>query len=234
MVTRANNFAGGTEGTAITPANSGGLSGDAFDSVNGSVITYSSAQSYQSRFSGTIVDAAAENSWVYSGLGTITSTTWFGLWLYMTAFPTTNRAYIGRLFTAAAGAAAFLRIFNSTGIVSMADSGVGGFGAEGAVAVALNQWVRIEWMVTPGAGTGQAQWWLYNNADSSTETETSGLKTGLTLGANIDAARFGLTTSPFPAAPYTIRFGQLALSTVDKIGPFPRTAIAYDHAVQIG
>jgi hypothetical protein len=214
----SNSFDGGTDGVAVSNANSGGVSGDAFDTVTGTLCLYSSAQAHSGTLGCRIVDATVGQSVNWTGLGSITTDVYFRFYMYLTALPTTNRLYMMRLNNNAAGACGWLRLISGTGVVSMADASQAGFGAEGVVPVALNQWVRIEWRVLPSTTAGSMEWRLYNTADSSTYDDNYGPVTGLVLGANLDQMLFG-SQSTFPTTPFTVIYDDVAVSTAGWIGP---------------
>jgi hypothetical protein len=207
-ILRRNAFAGPSSGTVISPTNSQDHGQNSL-SVNGSP-TYSNTQKHSGSLAMAIINAASPVSVEWGSLGSLTAATYVRFYVYLTAYPTTNRAYVVHFVTSTGSTGAFARIFTD-GTLSLADSTNSGFGAESTAKVALNQWVRIEVMLTPGAGTGQMQWRLYNDADSSTPTETSALFTGLSVGANLNTVRFGIVTSPYPASPFTIYFDDIAL-----------------------
>jgi hypothetical protein len=122
--------------------------------------------------------------------------------------------------TAAAANSARLRIA-STGFISALNAAGNGTGTAGTVQVATNQWVRIEFRVNASTTVGQVEWWLYNNAESLTASDTASA-TAQVLGADTDALRVG-TGSASPAS-FTFYFDDLAASTTGPIGPVATSA----------
>jgi hypothetical protein len=216
----ANSFNGGVDGVVISNANSGGLSGDAFDSVTGALCKYTNdGQPYSPPCGMKIVDAAAQQTVNWTGLGSITTDLYFRFCMKLSALPTTNRFYMMRLQNNAAGACAWLRMIAGTGVMSVADASQSGFGAEGTVPVATGKWVRIEFHVKASTTVGVLEWRLYNTADSATIDDSAG-GTGLVLAANVDQMWFG-SQSTFPTTPFTVAYDNLAVSTAGWIGPVP-------------
>jgi hypothetical protein len=220
---RSNSFDGGSDGVLISPANSGGASGDAFSAVAGTLPKFSNAQAHTPGLGMRIVDpasAALPHQVEWTGLGSLTTAVYLRWYVYLTGYPVTERAYMIDLRTAAAAQCGFLRLFVTSGFVSAADATNSGFGADGSVSPALNKWVRIEARIVPSTTAGELQWRLFNNPESGTPSDASASHTGLTLGANIDAVRFGITTgAAAPANPFTILFDDVAVGTGDWIGP---------------
>lgn len=222
----SNSFDGGSAGATIDASNSGGASGNIFSSAIGSAITYSSVQVHSGRFAACGVDLTGTGWLEWDTLGSITSNVYFRWYMYLSAYPTTSHYYPLRLqTTGGASACAFLRVVSDgTGHMSAADSTLSGVGAEGSVAVALNRWVRVEARVLPSATAGQIEWRLYNTPDSQTISDSFNA-TGLTLGANIDVARWGMPVAP-PATPFTFYIDDVAVSTSGWIGTGQTTYVS--------
>jgi hypothetical protein len=214
-----NSFDGGADGVGITIANSGGGSGNAFDNGVGTLCKYTAAQQHSRALGMGIVDATVAQTVNWTGLGSITSDAYFRFYMYLTALPTTGRLYPLRLNDNAAAACGWLRLIAGTGTVSLADASQSGFGADGTVPVAINQWVRIELHVVASTTAGVLEWRLYNTADSTSIDDSAG-GTGLVLGANLDQLWFG-SQSTFPTTPFTVIYDDLAVSTAGWIGPAP-------------
>lgn len=216
----ANSFEGGADGVALTDGiggNTGGASGDYFF-VNGTALAFTNVQAHKSALSMRGVDLAGANSVEWQGLGSLTTQVFFRWYVYLSAYPTGNRHYMVRVNTSAGAQSTAFRIMSdATGHFGVADSAGSGTGQESVAAVSLNQWVRIETRVA--TGTGACDWKFYNNPESMTETENFIGLTGLSLGANIDRVQWGMPLTPVPTTPYTFHMDDLAVSTVDWIGP---------------
>lgn len=178
MTTLTNTFEGGTPGTTVTAANSGGLSGNAFDAVaavaGGSTIAFDSTYAAHGSVSLKLATASTSEStyvqWTTS-MGTQT-TVWFRLYLYLTAYPALNT----RLWNAtdASTACGSLLVHSSTspaGVLIFAGPS-GSAILTSTNAVPLNQWSRIEGFLTGSASAGQVGFSLYDQKDSLAPTET--------------------------------------------------------------
>jgi hypothetical protein len=224
MATRANSFEGGSDTTAITTANSGGTSGDAFDAVTNTTgaITYSATHARTGSLSAQITSAAtATPTYVeYDGLGSLTTSVFMCAYLYITAISTTGRIYLLKANDNTSTRSAALFIETTTGTVHIEDpGGLTPAVCDGTTPVATNQWIRLECRILSSTTVGQAEWRLFNTADSRIPTETR-LGTGLVLGANTDRMIFGLTETTAPGS-YTLWMDDIGYSTSDWLGPTP-------------
>ena len=127
MTQLLNSAEGGSNGTTVTTGNSGGTSGNAFDSVligTGASVTYSSAQSAHGELSiESVLGSSASSSmveWSTSLTGSSLSQVWFRVYVYLPALPTGNlrlfRCHNGGTFLGAVA-------INSSGNISLLDSG---------------------------------------------------------------------------------------------------------------
>ena len=221
------------DGTVITTANSDDgtpSAGDAFSAITGSP-TFSTTQAHLGTLSMRIdtTGTYAETHAAWTGLGSITTSVWFRAYVYLTAFPV---ATVLRLFTARTAANAnsgFLSMTTAGKLqgLNAAQSGTGQTIA--TVAIALDQWVRIEWRVVSSATVGELEWWLYNNPEAPIGSYTDHqIGTGLVLGANTDGIRWGPSTVTGPAN-FVYYTDDVAVSTVAQIGgqPLAPTPIAW-------
>ncbi len=218
MTRLVNTFEGGTDGVAITNANSGGSSRDALTSVFGATPVFTNVQKRRS-MAYRLVDASAATGIRWTGLAGGTNDMWCRTYLYLTAYPTTNPAFILYGQTAANTLAGLVSV-ETGGHLRSRNFGGAAVGTEGAVLISLNQWVRVEMRLRPGASpTGQIEWRLYNTADSLTISETQN-NTGIDCGADIDGFRVGLSGTP-PTTPFTAYFDDIGIDTTGWMGPEP-------------
>jgi len=217
---RENTLEGGTDTVAVSTANSGGASGDAFTEVSGTELKYSSAQAAVGGMSMRLVDPTGIMYAAWTGLGALTVPVFIRFYTYLSALPPTNRLYAVRVMDDAFESMALMRIL-SNGIISPADwtnSGVG----DATVAIATAQWIRIEMRIVYGTTTGEIAWRLFNTPDSTTPTDSgsvTGVATAAGTGTGLGDVRFGVVTTPTPVAPFTVYYDGLAIDTVDWIGP---------------
>lgn len=87
----------------------------------------------------------------------------------------------------------------------------------GAIPIAMGQWVRIEMRVRASITVGQIEWWLYNTPDATVETETKSVANQV-LGADLDGIRLGQYASTGHAG-VKHNYDDFAISTTGKIGP---------------
>lgn len=217
----ANSFNGGSDGTSITAANSGGTSGNAFDFVQGGGLVFTNAQSHSGGMAIRGVDLTGSNWVEWDSLGSLTGAVYFRWYLYISGTPATNAYYSIRLRSSTPADFGFLKVNTSTRYLETVAFDLGGMGDTGSVAVATGQWVRVEWRVVAGAsGAGNSQWKLFNTADSTTPSDTNpGDGSGMWFAANCDQALFGMPSAVLPATPFTVYMDDIAVSTTDWIGP---------------
>jgi hypothetical protein len=199
-----NTFEGGSNGTTLTAGsggNTGGASGDFFDTVTiGASCTETFATS--SAFHGGLglqitqpVTAAATFVEWNTQLGTVTSTVWGRVYLRLSAGSFSTALAFARTLNGATIAGQV--IITSAAKVRCQDNLAAT--AVGAVTVAVNTWYRIEWMVTIGSGatqTVQAKLYL-GDADGDLETITLGSATTQTQATKV---QLGECTGPIPSS----------------------------------
>jgi hypothetical protein len=213
VATLENTFEGGTPGTAVTVANSGGLSGAAFDEVDpsSSAITYSSGALHGTVACQitTLADDDPYFAWTSLVSGT---TTWGRVYLKIGSLPPDNINIVRHL----AGTATVITVrVNTNGRLGLL-YGTGTFAGNGTVAIPVDTWVRIEWTVTTGLGTGSVQATLYTDPESTTPADTlsaSNINTG--TGAAVTRQRMGMLSSET----WSFALESVAFSDEGPIGP---------------
>lgn len=180
MAIYTNTFEGGTNGINMTVANSGGVSGEAFDSVTTGV---------------TYTNTAAHGSLGVTASGTANQ---FGRWSFAEG-PALLRSY--HRFNTVANGATPLRVNLSTGnaFASVMNGGNAGrvqlyMGSGRATSpagqpLAADTWYRFELYVQPGEGDGVLRLAVYEN-NATTPWWDSGNVTGLTI-ASVATQLFG-------------------------------------------
>ncbi|OLT24412.1 hypothetical protein BJF79_13805 [Actinomadura sp. CNU-125] len=213
MAVLENTFEGGTPGTAVTVANSGGLSGDAFNEVDpsSSTITYSSGALHGTVACQitTVADDDPYFAWTSLVSGT---TTWGRVYLKIGSLPPDNINIVRHL----AGTATVITVrVNSNGRLGLL-YGTGTFAGNGTVAIPVDTWVRIEWTVTTGLGTGSVQATLYTDPESTTPADTlstSSINTG--TASAVTRQRMGMLSSET----WSFALESVAFSDEGPIGP---------------
>lgn len=200
MATWTNSLEGGTSGVAITTANSGGASGNAFDDVSalaGQTLEFSNVFAAHGSLSMKVASGATGGQ-VYgavkTSLGTTFTTIGGRLYFYLTAAPAafqgilrftsggggTNRAIIG------VNTARRLQVLTAASTTS----------ATGTMAlIPIGAWCRIEFAITLSATVGQVDARMWLTPDSTgTADETNCLATSQNYGGTADSIRVGMVS----------------------------------------
>lgn len=208
MTTLTNTFEGGSDETAITTANSGGGSGDAFNDVlNATFDTARSAHgSVACRWS---VSGAASSqvSWLTSG------TTWFArAYVHMTDAPPANM----QLITAMDGGTIRLMVRVMTDrTVQITSSGFSSLGQSTTV-LPLDSWVRVEARIQEGTGAGLCTVRIYSTDPDGTTPDETVTATSATV-STYERIRYGANFSG--SQTYDLWGDDLGASDVDWLGP---------------
>lgn len=201
MAIKKNSFDGGTNNTTISTGNSGGLSGDALEYVNGSP-AYSNTQAH----SGTLSCRFPASAFTAIGYELAAAMFWVRFYCWL---PQNRAESLFRLWTSA-GASGSYRGGIDTKVNGNLDLLCGGTTVNVSGAITLNQWVRIEAMFST---TGGASVQVYNTADSGTPSATASTATNLASSVvTQELIRLSTTT----AISY---FDDFAVSTDGPIGP---------------
>lgn len=220
MTTLVNSFAGGTNGTAITPGNSGGASGSAFDGVttgSGATLTYDSSHAVDGTFSAAMATngttAPAYLSW-QSSLSAGSGTVWFRCYFYFAALPAGTSGLILLADSTRATLCAFVSI-SATGHLSFADhsgSQIHSF----STTVTTGQWFRVEGYVTGDPSAGQVSLQIYTTPDSPVPAETYTSPSAQNTGGLIGFIAYGVYFTGVSAAYWMDGTGA---STAGYLGP---------------
>ena len=214
----ASSFDGGTNGTTISPANSG-TSGNAFDTAGitatGTAV-YSNAQAAHGEYSLEVAAAAtndtAQAKWSAASYGTQTQT-WFREYLYFTANPANGARVF--LYANASGNCAYITV-NSSGKLVMQDSANSTMFTF-ATAIPLNYWFRIEGSVINSATGGLAALSLYS-LDSMVALESHLSAATFNTRVNGTSASFGISASAGGSvSPYWL--DGVGISNTGALGP---------------
>jgi hypothetical protein len=189
-----NTFEGGTSGTTISTANSGGLSGDAWDLVTigaSATATYDSARSAHGNDSGSFTTPAGAvttfTEW-NTRVGTQTE-----IWGRVYYFDDVNNVN-----------ARPIRVFNGAGLAGAIDIDTSGHVflanaaatvvATGTIAVPAGRWFRIEFHMIAGATTGTIESKLFTSADGTIPDETL-TATNTNMNTQFTKYDFGMTVA---------------------------------------
>lgn len=213
MTVKVNRFEGGSDETAITTGNSGGDSGDAFDSPVQNA-TFDTARASHGSVSGRLSVAGTSSAHV---TWSTTGGTWYTrIYLYMSAAPPANLQLIKPMSSTTIRAA--VRILTGR-TVQISSSALGDLGTSTTV-LATGQWHRIEALFTQGGpASGLAVVRIYTSADSTTITET--LTASSTTISSWDRLRYAGDFSG--AQTYDLWVDGLGASDSDWLGPYVQT-----------
>lgn len=222
---RKNNTAeGGSHGTAVTTGNSGGGSGDAWNTVvaTGGAITFDNTRPHRETLAYKFSQTGAGNtyvSWGTSGTRDL-DVTYFRAYINFDALPTGADAAILRLIDATVSGMCGVHLL-TTGKLRLTDDAIATI-ADSTATLAADTWYRIEVRVAMGtSSTGVIELRLYVG-DSTTPTETMGPFTGRSLGAApMEQTFLGADTSVTPDTVLDIFFDDIALDAYDWIGASP-------------
>lgn len=188
---RGNSFEGSSDETTVTTGNSGGASGNAFDSVSvgtGATVVYDNAQSALGSFScRTGTTGTSSLAYVAWTLASVTTDYSRGL-LRLTSLPSAAAQPVLRYLS---GGSQSLRVnVKSAGTIEVRDAGNSVVGTTTA-AITAGQFWRMEVRTVLSATVGQVELRYFANPNSATPTETLNLS-GLALTANATEIRWGV------------------------------------------
>lgn len=190
MTLLTNSFEGGTNGVNISTGNSGGLSGNAFDSVGigaGATLAYSTVQSAHNALSMLCQTVAANSTsvgWAAS-MGTQTQV-WFQSYMFFPSLP----GGITRFFTTSVGGVGMAR-FAITPAGQLQVSGSSSTFTTGTATIPTNQWFRVNGYAIGSATAGQTQVNFYSPMDSLVPVETDTSAATINTGGPSTSYSFG-------------------------------------------
>lgn len=208
MTNKLNTLEGGTSGSTITLGNSGGASGDAFDSdLLGA--TFDNTRAAHGLLSAKCSVSGVSTAHV--GWST-TGSTWYGrVAFYMTAAPPANMQLIRVISTTTDRF--FFRVM-TTRAVQITSSAFGDLGTSSTI-LSTGQWNAIEFTLTVGGPAANlAQCKIYTNSDFASPVETLNA-TSTTISA-FDRVRFGCNFSGVQT--YDLWVDDLGLSDTGYLG----------------
>jgi hypothetical protein len=220
-----NTFAGGTDTVDISPANSGGTSGDALDTVTvgtGVTIKYSATQKRpNSGFSANVIQPATgvTSYMLYSGFASLTTSVYFRMYIYQ-SLNNVSTAYWG-IRNNLDAACAFVYM-NSSGRITFQNAAGGAIATASNVSLPTNQWFRLELRVLPSTTVGEIEYrvFLGSNIEGSVPDDST-VNTGQILAANIGGVRQGIgITSGLAGSGQNAYVANLGVSAVDWVGAY--------------
>jgi hypothetical protein len=214
-----NIFEGGTNGTTITTANSGGASGRAFDfaTVTNGSLTFSTTQAAHGTLSAAMSTTVAGGvAWVGWNTFATTNTFYGRCNVFLTANPNVTDAIFqhkGSLGSSAGN----IQINTSGQLVGQTPSFANAFTFTSVIP--LNTWIRVEWYLAAGiAGVGQLTVNYYNSKDGLQITESHTDQTFAWGGTNGVAEIDWGWTNTHPSQP-TMYLDDFDINTTSFLGP---------------
>lgn len=213
-----NSAEGGTNGTTVTTANSGGASGNAWDAVflstGAGTVVYDTAQSAHGgvsiRHSTADVGDSIQLQWVAS-VGT-PSRLWGRLY-YRTASLTLSTD-VFRVRSSLGNQVARIAHSANTGLVLLRN-GANSIVYTSTNAVVVNTWYRFEWDFRPGASVTNTVTWYAG--DSTTPIETLSATSSYSTDTNCQQVHIGnMASQTFLDNRW---FDDIAVSDVGPLGP---------------
>lgn len=205
-VLASNTFETGTNGVAVSSANSGGSADTAFDSVSigtGATLAYDNARAVAGVLSCQVATGVSTSlsfaEWAAATLGTQDTVFLRGYFFF-----TANPAAAHRIMAAFGSATTRASIQVSASGKLRSHLPAGGIIQTMTASIPLNQWFRVEARITGSAANGQIEVALFSTAASSIPTEVITSSATQNLGGQIDSARWGLSTALANVAPFWI------------------------------
>lgn len=215
---RSNSFEGGVNGVAVTPGNSGGASGDAYNFVNGANWLYSNTHPGHGGMAMSASGAMGGGHVEWAGLGSLTTTVFIRYYVWLASLPT-GAQHWGSCFavTNAFTNSAFPIYFGLDGNLYTNDS-TGAFAAP-VGAYAINQLIRVEAAVLPHPSAGTLELRYFANPEDPINSWTlRQQRTGLNTGTDIDRYRIGDAGNPSTNVS-GVWIDDIAVSDVTWLGP---------------
>jgi len=223
-----NSFETGSNGTAISTANSGGSGQNAFDvvSATNATVAFSSTQAAHGSLSCEFATGSTAADWAVEWTTSLGGAPWpqlyFRLYLYFTANP--SAAYRIFALNNAGGVCAAIEL-NTTGTLRFNNSSGSQILATTA-SIPLGQWFRVEGFVIGSTANGQVSITLFDSMDSTTATEgpDTSTATQATSGPMTQAVYGNIGATAANVGPYWM--DDIGLSSTGYLGPVASAPVA--------
>jgi len=197
-----NTAEGGSNTTAVTAGNSGGVSGDALTQGGVGTITFDNSQVFAGSLAYKFVTSASLSYTGWNPLPYNSAILYLRAYIYLTNYS------IGYVFRAGAGALGL----GITGTGHISAIGPGGNVNGTGTAMSLNTWYRIEGMFVSGAGNAQTFARLYDASGTLQDSVNNAANN------NVSALNFALIGSSVSNSTNTFWMDNLAASDQTWIG----------------
>lgn len=189
MAVWTNSAEGGTNGTTVTTANSGGVSGNAFGLVSigsGAALTYSTAAAYRGSLGYAISTTSAIAVYAGTGSGLGYARSRIRYYLNLGAYPS---GVIQHVQVATSGGGIFYLYLSETGQISVINAA--GTAVKTFPAISLNTWYRIEFIAQPNTSTSGVLRAAIYAGDSLTAIDSYASTTADAGSGTINLVNFG-------------------------------------------
>jgi hypothetical protein len=222
MTRLGNTFEGGSDGVAISPANSGGASGNALNAVStlgASSVVYDNAQSAEGGMSALMNAASGEFAYIeWEASWQSETEVWYRMYFRFDNVSLTNHTAILAAISAE-GVVCEVQLRNNN-VLGIRDSALT-LRFSSSTSIAADTWYRLEWHVVHSTTVGHFEARLFHGANlhGTTPDETFGnLTNNYNTGASSDEVRAGLNSNP-GASGATMWVDALAIDDTAWIGP---------------
>jgi len=218
-ITLDNSAEGGVSGTTVSVANSGGNSGNAFNTVSvgtGATAKFDSTEAAHGGLSYAFATgstaAIARLQWTTS-MGSQTQV-WYRAYLYFNSDPA---AAVRVLDQDEGHSASAVIVVLSSGKLQVRTGSAGTQTLTTTNTIPLHQWFRIEGYTIGSPTAGQVQLKLFKSADSTTPDETDTSAPNINTNTAMNTYNFGVSTYTANVAEYWE--DDIAVSNVGYLGP---------------
>ena len=217
-ISMSNTLEGGTNGTTITIANSGGGSGNAFDfittSLSGASFVYQNAAAFRGNLGGRLTIAATAGIFLIERVASLSGFQGTAP-MYMrfrVRAPSALPAVDIRLGLVADGAGAFCCDVRLTTLGKLElRTGTGTLVGSSTATYAAGQWIDLAFAILKwGTTNGQVELKLYDSAGAVTQTITSAATIDTLRSGGLNKIQFGVLTS---TSNLVVEYDDTALST---------------------
>jgi hypothetical protein len=219
-VVLVNDFLGGTIGATLTPASTGGSSGNAFDGVDsaGATVVFDATHAYYTGVAAKLATggtgAAADFYWSSSlTVGGNPAQLYFRALCYFTANPSADLVIA---YASHSGTRSAALVLASTGYLKFINTAGTTIFFSGQV-IPLNSWFRVEGRITCSATQGQVELLVFDAPTAIVPSDATVSALSQNTGTAIDTMLFGNNTAAANTGPYWVAY--VGASTSGYLGP---------------
>lgn len=231
----SNSFEGGTDGTTITPGNSGGTSGDAFSGVQsaGATVAFSSANPAHGTLGAHVATTTSAAAYVQHSMAAAVNQIWVRGYFYLPALPVSGTWPLFRWVSAGGSTLCGSVEVNSSGQLLAKNTAGSTIGTMPTATVPTGQQFRIEATLLGSVTVGQVEIKQFTSAEAVTPTDTYTSAASQNTGAQPQLIRYGVGSSTASVDYY---LDTIAADDTGYIGAFApnNTVWSYGYNLTIG